>query len=73
VSTASPEVEIRLNGEPFQVAEGATIGELLTHLDVVQDRVAVELDREIVRRDEWAHCRLRAGSVVEIVHLVGGG
>jgi thiamine biosynthesis protein ThiS len=38
-----------------------------------QDRVAVELNRNIVPRDQWAHTHLAEGDQLEIVHFVGGG
>ena len=37
------------------------------------DRVAVELDREIVPRDRWPETPLKEGDCLEIVHLIGGG
>jgi thiamine biosynthesis protein ThiS len=37
------------------------------------DRVAIELNREIVPRDRWAQTRLNDGDELEIVHFVGGG
>jgi sulfur carrier protein len=37
------------------------------------DRVAVELNREIVPRAEWSKAALREGDKLEIVHFVGGG
>ena len=67
------EVEIRLNGETFRLPEGATIADLVRRLDLPADRVAVELDRRIVRRAEWMGETLQSGASVEIVQLVGGG
>ena len=37
------------------------------------DRVAVELNRDIVQRDKWAATALNSGDRLEIVHFVGGG
>jgi sulfur carrier protein len=37
------------------------------------DRVAVELNRELVRRDRWSQTKLSEGDKLEIVHFVGGG
>jgi thiamine biosynthesis protein ThiS len=68
-----PELEIRLNGESFRVEEGSTVADLLRRLELPADRVAVELDRSIVRRAEWASRRLEAGAAVEVVQVVGGG
>ena len=67
------ELEIQLNGEAFQIPSGATIADLVRQLQLAEDRVAVELDRRIVRRSEWASERLQPGAAVEIVQIVGGG
>ena len=67
------EVEIRLNGEGFRVPSGATVADLIRLLELPEDRVAVELDRRIVRRSEWAAQHITPGAAVEIVQIVGGG
>jgi sulfur carrier protein len=66
-------VPIRLNGEPFEAPDGATVADLVRLLDLPPDRVAVELDRRIVRRPDWAGTPLQPGAAVEVVQLVGGG
>ena len=66
-------IEVFLNGEPRQVDQGATISSLLADLKLEEDRVAVELDRSIVRRPLWGETRLRPGAQIEVVHFVGGG
>ena len=67
------ELEIRLNGEAFRVPSGSTVADLVRQLRLAEDRVAVELDRRIVRRGEWSVRPLQPGSAVEIVQIVGGG
>ena len=66
-------IEIRLNGEAYQAPSEATVADLVRHLGLPEDRVAVELDRRIVRRAGWGETRVEAGAAVEIVQLVGGG
>ena len=66
-------LEIRLNGEAFQVPPGSTVADLVRQLQLAEDRVAVELDQRIVRRAEWSARPLASGSAVEIVQIVGGG
>jgi sulfur carrier protein len=66
-------IQIELNGERHSVPEGLTVLGLLESLGLNPERVAVELDREIVRRPEWPHRVLGAGARVEIVQFVGGG
>lgn len=66
-------VEIVINGNPRAVAEGSSVLELLGTLELEPERVAIELDREILKRDRWADRRLMGGERLEIVHFVGGG
>ena len=65
--------EIVVNGEPRQVPDGTTITGRLAILSIPGDRVAVELDRLIIKNIFWAETQLRPGAQVEIVHFVGGG
>ena len=66
-------IEIVVNGDPRQVPTGTTITGLLAILSIPGDRVAVELDRVIIKNIFWTETQLRPGSQVEIVHFVGGG
>ena len=66
-------IEIVVIGDPLQVPTGTTITGLLAILAIPGDRVAVELDRSIIKNIFWTETQLRPGSQVEIVHFVGGG
>ena len=66
-------IEIVVNGEPKSAAEGQTILGLLRQLEVNPARVAVELNRRIVKPAEWAATSLGPGAQLEIVQFVGGG
>jgi thiamine biosynthesis protein ThiS len=66
-------IEITLNGDLREVPQGSSLAELLAFLGLPADRVAVEVDRKIVRKTEWEICRIEAGAEVEVVHFVGGG
>ncbi len=66
-------IEIVVNGESRQVPAGTTITGLLALLSIPPDRVAVELDRSIIKSIFWTETALRPGAQVEIVHFVGGG
>jgi thiamine biosynthesis protein ThiS len=66
-------MKLQINGEEREVAEGLTLAVLLEQLAMKADRVAVELNREIVRREAWAQTRLQPGDRLEIVQFVGGG
>jgi len=62
-----------LNGEPHQLDEGLTVAALLTQLGLNQRRIAVEINREIIGRDDYALRAVANGDQIEIVHFVGGG
>jgi thiamine biosynthesis protein ThiS len=66
-------VEIVLNGERRSTAEGATVRSLLHELDLPESRVAVERNRSIVRKADYADTALSDGDRIEIVTFVGGG
>jgi thiamine biosynthesis protein ThiS len=66
-------MQITVNGEPKAVAVGATVADLVAMLDVAPERVAVEVNEQLVRRSSYAQTRLNGGDRVEIVTLVGGG
>jgi thiamine biosynthesis protein ThiS len=54
-------------GDPF------TLASLIESLNMKPDRVAVELNRDIVPRERWPQTPLKDGDHLEIVHFVGGG
>jgi thiamine biosynthesis protein ThiS len=66
-------VQVIVNGERRQVPEHETILGLIQSLELAPDRVAVELDREIVKKANWGTVALRDGATLEIVQFVGGG
>jgi|tagenome__1003787_1003787.scaffolds.fasta_scaffold20468627_2 sulfur carrier protein len=66
-------MRIQINGEVKEVAEGIDLLTLLEHLSLSQQRVAIELDREVIRRVDWAATAVKENAVIEIVHFVGGG
>ncbi len=65
-------MKLIINGEEKSIA-AATVAELVAQLGMKPDRVAVELNREIVARDRWTSAALKDGDKLEIVHFVGGG
>jgi sulfur carrier protein len=65
--------EIMVNGERRTAAEGQTILDLLEQLQIEPARVAVEMDRRIVKQLLWPETALKPGAQLEIVQFVGGG
>jgi thiazole synthase len=64
---------LTINGEDREFGALQTLTELVAELGMKPDRVAVELNRELVRRDLWSRTKLSDGDKLEIVHFVGGG
>jgi sulfur carrier protein len=69
-------MKLNINGEERDfsgVPTPFTLAALVENLGMKSDRVAVELNRDIVPRDRWAETMLNEGDRLEIVHFVGGG
>jgi sulfur carrier protein len=66
-------IEITVNGESQTAPEGQTILGLIRQLELDPARVAVELERRIVKQPFWPETVLRPGAQLEIVQFVGGG
>lgn len=64
---------LQINGEPREFDSPLTIAGLVERLAMKADRLAIELNLNIVRRDQWSQTELKDGDRLEIVHFVGGG
>lgn len=68
-------MNLQINGEARSFTDSAplTLAALVATLGMKADRVAVELNRDIVPRERWAETTLAEGDRLEVVHFVGGG
>lgn len=66
-------IHLRINGENKEAPPLQSVAALLTWLSVPSDRVAVELNKSIVRKRDWHKTSVPSGSEIEIVEFVGGG
>ncbi|HEV7904727.1 MAG TPA: sulfur carrier protein ThiS [Pyrinomonadaceae bacterium] len=66
-------LRVQVNGEIRELPEKTTLDELVRELSLAPERLAIELNREVVRRAAWPLTEMREGDTVEIVHFVGGG
>ncbi len=66
-------IPITVNGEARFAADGQTVRGLLDELQLDPARVAVELDRRILKQPHWRETLLHPGAEIEIVQFVGGG
>ena len=73
MNTTVQPIEIKVNGEQKSVSAGLSIAGLLAALELPADRVAVELNRQIVSKTSWPRTQIEPGAELEIVQFVGGG
>ena len=66
-------LQIQVNGEPRDCRSGSTVGDLLRELEIKTERVAVELNQEILDRKDFELRNLKQGDRVEILSFIGGG
>ena len=68
-------MNVRLNGEPLELAPGATVADVVAAVGVEAEArgIAVAIEGEVVPRGEWTERGLRDGESVEVVHAVQGG
>ena len=66
-------ISVVLNGEKREVPENLSLKELLRFLSLKEERVAIERNREIIKREAWEQVRVEPGDQLEIVQFVGGG
>jgi thiamine biosynthesis protein ThiS len=66
-------VQVTVNDEPRALPAGATVAGLVESLGLGPRRVAVEVNRELVPRADYATTALSDGDTIEIIHFVGGG
>jgi thiamine biosynthesis protein ThiS len=66
-------MQIQVNGQPRDCRSGSTVGDLLRELEIKTERVAVELNLEILDRTDFERRNLQEGDRVEILSFIGGG
>ena len=65
--------KIQLNGDPYEINDGTNLNELLHKLKIQKNKVAIEVNGEIVEKNKYPNLILNKGDKVEIVHFIGGG
>ena len=65
--------KIQLNGGPYEVNNGTNLIELLNKLKIEKNKVAIEVNGEIVEKNKYQNLVLNTDDKVEIVHFIGGG
>ena len=65
--------KIQLNGNPYKINNGTNLNELLNKLRIEKNKVAIEVNGEIIDRNKYSNLVLNRDDKVEIVHFIGGG
>lgn len=66
-------MNIHLNGEPHEIADGTMLSELLTQLEMRHQRIAVEINLNIIPRSQYEETLLKTDDKIELVRAIGGG
>jgi len=66
-------MQVQVNGEPEELPSGSTVAQLIDLLGLGGQRMAIEVNEEVVPRSEHATFVLNDGDAVEVVNAVGGG
>jgi thiamine biosynthesis protein ThiS len=67
------DIEIFLNGERKMIPNGLTVAELVSFLELIPERLAIEYNLQILKRENWSKTPVSTGDRIEMVHFVGGG
>ena len=65
--------KIQLNGNPYEINNGTNLNELLNKLKIQKNKVAIEVNGEIIEKSKYPNLILRRDDKVEVVHFIGGG
>ena len=65
--------KIQLNGDLYEISDGTNLNELLNNLKIQKNKVAIEVNGEIIEKNKYPNLILKKDDKVEIVHFIGGG
>lgn len=66
-------MKVLINGETKEISNELNLSELLKHFSLPQERIAIELNKEVVRKKDWENIKIAEGDRLEVIHFVGGG
>ena len=65
--------KIQLNGKPYEINGNTNLNDLLNKLNIQKNKVAIEVNGEIIEKNKYSKFILKKRDKVEIVHFIGGG
>ena len=66
-------MKVLVNGESREINREMNLREFLAHLSLPSERIAIELNKEVVRKKDWENIKINDADKIEIIHFVGGG
>jgi thiamine biosynthesis protein ThiS len=66
-------MNVFINGETKEISGEINLFELLKQFSLPQERIAVELNKEVVRKKDWETIKITDADKIEVIHFVGGG
>ena len=66
-------MKVLINGETKEISNQLNLSELLKYFSLPQERIAIELNKEVVRKKDWENIKIVEGDRLEVIHFVGGG
>ena len=66
-------MQVQVNGKRREIPHELSLAELLEHLSMPSRLLAIELNKEVVRRKDWGDIKVKDSDVIEVIHFVGGG
>ena len=66
-------MKILINGELKELSTELNLNDLLKHFSLPQQRIAIELNKKVVRKKDWENIKVAEGDKLEVIHFVGGG
>lgn len=66
-------MKVFINGETKEITNQLNLSDLLKLFSLPQERIAIELNKEVVRKKDWETIQVSDGDKLEVIHFVGGG
>ena len=66
-------MKVLINGEIKEISGELNLSDLLKHFSLPSERIAIELNKEVVRKKDWENIKIADGDKLEVIHFVGGG
>jgi sulfur carrier protein len=66
-------MQVLINGETRQIENELNLRELLEKLELPTERIAIELNKDVIRKKDWETIKISDADKIEIIHFVGGG